>query len=129
LVARQRAELSALERELTSLIIAENVARRTPDPSPTPKGAILPEKAVTVVERTSATPATIDSTPAVSDDMGQAILDLMKGRSDISENLLRDQLRAKKLDTTKLRNHIETLLKQGKIVNKGYGNFALKRKK
>jgi hypothetical protein len=65
---------------------------------------------------------------ATDDDLAQAILEALKGRNDISDSLLREKLRIKGFALANLPKQLDRLVREGRISNKGGGNFALKKK-
>jgi hypothetical protein len=58
-----------------------------------------------------------------------AILATLDKRTDISESLLKEQLKAAGLDTSELRRHLDQLVREGRLVNRGAGNYALGRQR
>lgn len=70
-------------------------------------------------------PADVPGAAAYAD----AILAALDKRADISESLLKEQLRTAGLDTKELRRHLEQLVREGRLVHRGAGNYALGRRR
>jgi septal ring factor EnvC (AmiA/AmiB activator) len=60
--------------------------------------------------------------------LATAILDLLKGRVDMSDSLMRERLRGLGIDAGRFAKAIAQLVREGKVVSKGAGNYALKKR-
>ncbi|MCK9530794.1 MAG: hypothetical protein M0R77_09575 [Gammaproteobacteria bacterium] len=69
-----------------------------------------------------------ETRPAPSVDPAAAILNLLKGRVDMSDSLLRERLRGLGIDAGRFAKAIAQLVREGKVVSKGAGNYALKKR-
>lgn len=91
-----------------------------PPPVPAPAPASAPAK-----------PAPTHSVQEVigsPDELFIHVRELMLGRTYISESLLKEQLRSRSVTVNNLHKLLEQLVKDGRLNNKGGGNYALGRK-
>jgi hypothetical protein len=112
LVIRHKTAVDAVDRELAE--------RRRETRRAAPSAGAQPQ--LSVVQQ--AVP-----TKTQGGDFAAAVLDLLKGRADISESLLKEKLRARGFTVTNLDKQLEPLLKQGKIASRGHGNYSSCRKR
>ena len=81
---------------------------------------------------TAAAPV-FDETPAPPRQDGEAeitaaVIEARKGRTDISESLLREKLRNKGISVSDLHKHLERMVRSGTLFSRGGGNYSLKKK-
>ena len=69
-----------------------------------------------------------DPASVTPDEIMTHVRELMLGRSYISESLLKEQLRARKVNTSSLHKHLEDLVREGKLASGGGGNYSLGKK-
>jgi hypothetical protein len=74
------------------------------------------------------TPLAKETRGSADDTLAETILEIMKGRMDISDSLLREKLRASGHGLTNLNKILERLVREGKITAHGLGNYGLKRR-
>ena len=110
LVIRHKAAVDVVDRELAE---RRREARRSAEPKePAPNRRRL-------MQPNSSGPGTTGGA-----DFATAVIELMKGRTDISEGLLKEKLRAKGFAVSNLGKQLEPLLREGKITSRGYGNYT-----
>lgn len=91
------------------------------------------------VQVTCTDPATsvIDKTPLAptqrkpqkpNDDIGDKIIGLLKMRTDISNSLLKEKLKAEGYDVSNLGKKLDQLVREKKITSKGGGNYSIARR-
>lgn len=105
LVIRHKAAVDAVDRELAERRREAKRASITEPPNP----GVVPSG------------ATPQSTNA---DFAATVLELMKGRTDISESLLKEKLRARGVSVANFGKQLEALVKEGKIASRGGGNYG-----
>jgi vacuolar-type H+-ATPase subunit H len=127
-IIRHKTEVDQIDKELTELVrqvkqaeaSAARTVRKAEPPQAEPVRTAEPPQADTVRK---AEPPQADTVYA------DAILATLERRTDISESLLKEQLRAGGLDTTELRRQLDQLVREGRLVHKGSGNYALGRRR
>ncbi|MGE0079836.1 MAG: hypothetical protein AB7U81_00900 [Thiohalomonadaceae bacterium] len=125
LVASHQSALAALDKEMAEVSASKDsvpeavapVAAAPMTVAPAPAAVAEPADASQSREGEKGKP-----------DMAATILQLLKGRIDISEGFLRERLRSGGYDLAKLGKTLEQLVREGKLVNKGGGNYALKKR-
>jgi len=125
-------EMQDLNAKLENAPAAATPPAAAPVPAPTPAA---PKPAAPVAAPPVETPAASSSSlarKAASEATPEEIMihvrELMLGRSYISESLLKEQLRARKVNVSNLHKQIEELVRDGKLASKGGGNYALGKK-
>lgn len=123
LIAIRHKEASdSLEREIAELtrqakrFQAERAKRASQPP--------VPGRTPAAPEPAGARPGTTSS----PDDVSAAILELLKGRNDISESLLREKLRAKRLNVSELSKQLNKLVSDG-LLRRRANNYSLAKKR
>ncbi len=124
LVASHQRALAALDKEMAEVSAAASDAdpgaERTEAKAATPPVASGPTP-------NGAGPVTAAGTGSAP-GMDMAILKLLRGRMDMSDSLLRERLRDQGYDMLKFSKTLDALLREGKVVSKGSGNYALKKR-
>lgn len=121
LIASHQSALAALDREIAEVGAGKDAAA---EQSAAPPVATVP--------------ASVADEPAVSSraqegdndkpDIAVAVQRLLKGRMDMSDSLLRERLRNDGYDVSRLDKVLERLVREGKVLNKGAGNYALRKR-
>ncbi len=120
---RELAEKTEKTERTAAVVESKTSEPSAPPPAPTPLPAPTP------------VPAAVKSSPAHSaellnspDELFIHVRELMLGRTYISESLLKEQLRSRSVTVNNLHKLLEQLVKDGRLTNKGGGNYALGRK-
>lgn len=92
-----------------------------PEPEPTPEPE--PEPAPPATEKTAPARRTSDKS-GLLDELADAVMDIMVGRQSISESLLKEQLRIRGHNSSELGKVLDQLVREGRLTNRGYGNYA-----
>ncbi|WP_127478636.1 hypothetical protein [Sulfurivermis fontis] len=117
LITKHQAALALIDKNLAEL---EQDIAAGEAPAQSAK-AVAPAK----VEPAAEKPARRATDKAESaDDLGDLIMEIMAGRQSISESLLKEQLRSRGHSGTDLGKVLERLVREGRLVNRGYGNYA-----
>ncbi len=114
LITRHQAALAVIDKTLTEL---EQDSRDSEPPAAAkPAPAPAPDKAAP--ERRAANKGGTGS------ELTDVIMEIMIGRSSISESLLKEQLRSRGHSASELGKALEQLVRDGKLTSRGYGNYA-----
>ncbi|MEW6647279.1 MAG: hypothetical protein AB1450_08785 [Pseudomonadota bacterium] len=124
LITKHQAALALIDKNLAEL--EQDIAAA--EPPAQPAKAAAPAKAPAA----KAEPAPEKPAPArrasdkaePADELGDLIMEIMAGRQSISESLLKEQLRSRGQSGTDLGKTLERLVREGRLVNRGYGNYA-----
>ena len=118
-IDRELRELAEKTEKTAAVVQSKTSEPSAPPPAPTP----------------TPVPAAVKSSPAHSaellnspDELFIHVRELMLGRTYISESLLKEQLRSRSVTVNNLHKLLEQLVKDGRLTNKGGGNYALGRK-
>lgn len=125
LITKHQAALALIDKNLAELEqdIAAGEAAAQPAKAAAPAKA--PAPATPKVEPAPEKPARRASDKAEpADELGDLIMEIMAGRQSISESLLKEQLRSRGHSSTDLGKTLERLVREGRLLNRGYGNYA-----
>ncbi len=134
LIGENEEALSGIDREMQELNAKLENAPAAAKPAAAPAPAPAPKTPEPVAPPPAETPAAASSslarkaTEATADEIMIHVRELMLGRSYISESLLKEQLRSRKVNVSNLHKQIEDLVREGKLTSKGGGNYALGKK-
>lgn len=119
LITKHQAALAVIDNTLTEL----ELDSRDPEPPPARKAtpAPAPEK--------PAPARRVAEKSGVLDELGDVVMDIMSSRASISESLLKEQLRSRGHSSSELGKVLEQLVRDGKLVSRGYGNYAPSKKR
>lgn len=67
--------------------------------------------------------------PLTADTLHAVMVELIKGRTYLSESLLKEKLRGRGIDVSQLGKQLEQMTRAGRIVSRGSGNYALGKQK
>ncbi len=115
LTERTEADTTTVENTVKEPIAPPPVA---PPPAPAPASAPAKPAPTHSVQEVVSSP----------DELFVHVRELMLGRTYISESLLKEQLRSRSVTVNNLHKLLEQLVKDGRLNNKGGGNYALGRK-
>lgn len=113
LVIMHKAAVDAIDREIAELA---RDARSAESRSPRTAAKGMPAKPERVAVN-------------VPVDFASVVLEVLAKRNDISESLLKEQLRARRVPTAEFSTQMERLIRAGRVVSKGGGNYALGKKR
>lgn len=119
LITRHQAALAVIDKNLADL---EKEVRTVEAPAAVaaPVAAVAPPAPVAAVP-----PAPRPAVRAeTSENMPEAIMELLVGRNTISESLIKEQLRLRGLNTFDLSKVLDKLTREGRLVNRGSGNYG-----
>jgi hypothetical protein len=131
LITKHQAALAVIDKNL-----AELEQDLPGDDAPAPAKPAAPAKPVTPAKAAApapAKPAAPVPEPAPEparrsdkggDDLADVIMEIMAGRQSISESLLKEQLRTRGHSSTELGKVLDQMVRAGRLVNRGYGNYA-----
>jgi chromosome segregation ATPase len=114
LITKHQAALAVIDNTLTEL----ELDSRDPEPPPARKAAPAPAPEKPAPARRVAEKS------GVLDELGDVVMDIMSSRASISESLLKEQLRSRGHSSSELGKVLEQLVRDGKLVSRGYGNYA-----
>lgn len=127
LITKHQAALAVIDKNLAEL------EQDLPDSEPAaPAKTAAPARAATPAAAPKREPVPETPAPARrssdksdrSDEVADAIMEIMVGRQSISESLLKEQLRTRGHSGVDLGRVLEQLVRDGKLTNRGYGNYA-----
>jgi DNA repair exonuclease SbcCD ATPase subunit len=128
-VADFEAALVPVEQEIKKLerLVKEDIARSEaaePPPKPAAAAPVAPPSATK-----PAAPKTPAAVEGSTEELYGLIRNMMRNRSYISESLLKENLKSAGFETANLRKQLEQLMREGRLDNKGRGNYALGKRK
>ena len=129
LVTSHQTALAALDKEMAEVSAgarAPEMDMRAPAAEPAVSNAA--PAAVGVASADGSPEPQPETRPVPGVDPSVAILNLLKGRVDMSDSLMRERLRGLGIDAGRFAKAIAQLMREGKVVSKGAGNYALKKR-
>lgn len=124
--------LGAVDKEMQELNNKLDKLAAAPKPKPAAPVAPAPAISTPPAEKPEAASSSLARQAATAnvtpDEIMTHVRELMLGRSYISESLLKEQLRARKVNTSSLHKHLEDLVREGKLASGGGGNYSLGKK-
>lgn len=116
LITRQQAALAVIDKNLADLE-RELAAAATTKPAPaTATVAAAPAPVVPAAAQPVKAEAPVD--------VAEAIMELLVGRNTISESLIKEQLRLRGITTSDLPKVLDRMTREGRVVNRGLGNYG-----
>lgn len=126
LITKHQAALALIDKNLAEL--EQDIAAAEPPAQP---AKAAPAKAAPpATPKAEAAPVAEKPARRVSDkaepvdELAELIMEIMVGRQSISESLLKEQLRSRGQSGTDLGKTLERMVREGRLVNRGYGNYA-----
>ncbi len=127
-------EMQALQKRREELITKHQAALAVIDNTLTELELDSPEAEAPPAKKAVAAPAPAPEKPAPSrrvadkggvlDELADVVMEVMSSRTSISESLLKEQLRSRGHSSSELGKVLEQLVRDGKLVSRGYGNYA-----
>ncbi len=127
LVTSHQTALAALDKEMAEVSAGARASEMgMPVPAAEPSVANASPAAPGVAPAGGSSGPQPETRPDV--DPAAAILNLLKGRVDMSDSLMRERLRGLGIDAGRFAKAIAQLVREGKVISKGAGNYALKKR-
>jgi Predicted membrane protein len=125
LITKHQAALAVIDKNLAELEqdLPDSTAPAAPAKPAAPKAA-APAKPAAPEPVPEPTPEPARRSDKGGDDLADVIMEIMVGRQSISESLLKEQLRTRGHSSTELGKVLDQMVRAGKLVNRGYGNYA-----
>lgn len=125
LITKHQAALAVIDKNLAELEqdLPDSTAPVAPAKPAAPKAA-APAKPAAPEPVPEPTPEPARRSDKGGDDLADVIMEIMVGRQSISESLLKEQLRTRGHSSTELGKVLDQMVRAGKLVNRGYGNYA-----
>lgn len=121
LITRHRAALAVIDKNLSDLEKESAAAVAVPAAAAKPVAAAAPPPTPAAAVPPAPRPPARAET---SENLPEAIMELLVGRNTISESLIKEQLRLRGLNTSDLSKVLDKLTREGRLVNRGSGNYG-----